>query len=79
MVAFCVGSTAKESTASDIPVPKADQALPFQRATRLALTPPAVVKWPPAYTLLPDTTSPLTRSFIPEPSADQMLPFHRAT
>src|SRR5436190_1947910 len=40
--------------------------------------PPAVVNWPPAYTLLPDTANASTRSFIPEPSADQLLPSHLA-
>src|SRR6185503_10303088 len=81
------GSTAKAPTngpkTSDIPDPSADQLMPFQRAMRLALTPPAVVNPPPA------TTSPLgvvararTQSFTPEPSpepsADQLVPFQRA-
>ena len=46
----------------------------------LAALPPAVVKSPPAYRLLPDTASAYTQrsSFIPEPSADQLLPFHLA-
>jgi len=40
--------TASASTALFMPVPKGDQAVPFQRAILLALTPPAVVKSPPA-------------------------------
>src|SRR6266511_3477658 len=45
--------------------------------------PPAVVKPPPAYRSLPDTTSADTEAKglgppIPEPSADQLLPFHLA-
>ena len=48
----------------------------------LAALPPAVVKSPPAYNVLPDTASADTQvviaSFIPEPRADQLLPFHCA-
>ena len=44
----------------------------------LAALPPAVVKSPPAYNVLPDTASALTSPFIPEPRADQLLPFHCA-
>ena len=43
--------------------------------------PPAVVKSPPAYNVLPDTASAYTqlfKPFIPEPRADQLLPFHCA-
>jgi hypothetical protein len=40
--------TASALTVLFIPEPKADQALPFHLAIRLAVTPPAVVKSPPA-------------------------------
>src|SRR5205823_4928945 len=39
--------TASVFTKLSTPLPRADQALPFQAATRLAATPPAVVNWPP--------------------------------
>src|SRR6266511_2362917 len=49
----------------------------------LAALPPAVVNPPPAYTLLPETTSANTPGLkplasIPEPSADQLVPSHLA-
>src|SRR2546422_702098 len=37
-------------------------------------TPPAVVKYPPAYTSLSDTANPCTPRAIPEPSDDQLTP-----
>src|ERR1035441_2443592 len=37
-----------------------------------------MLKSPPAYRSVPDTTSALTRAFIPEPKADQVLPSHLA-
>ena len=40
-----------------VPVPSAAQVLPFHLAIWLALTPPAVVKSPPAYRSLPETAS----------------------
>ena len=44
-------SRVKADTESSIPVPRADQLVPFHFATRFALTPPAKVKSPPAYRL----------------------------
>src|SRR6266446_8730040 len=49
----------------------------------LADTPPAMVKLPPAYNLVPDVASDLTSpppltGAVPEPKADQVLPSHWA-
>jgi hypothetical protein len=63
----------------EIPEPKADQELPFQRAMLVADTPPAIVKLPPAYKLVPDTAIAETVPFIPEPNAAHKRPFHSAT
>src|ERR1039457_148589 len=68
----------------DIPEPRADQLLPFHCAMLVAALPPAVVKWPPAYNVPPDTASASTPGAkksppeIPDPRADQLLPFHWA-
>ncbi len=61
-----------------VPVPSDAQPAPFQRATRAAGVPPAVVKLPPAYRSVPITASARTVLFMPEPSADQVAPFHIA-
>ena len=65
-----------------IPEPKADQALPSHLAMKLAVTPPAVMKYPPAYRLVPLAASAVTKGLetapIPEPKADQALPSHLA-
>src|SRR5438094_1003138 len=61
-----------------IPEPSADQLLPSHLAMELATLPPAVVKLPPAYTLLPDTASADTTLSIPEPNAVQLFPSHLA-
>ena len=62
-----------------IPEPRADQLLPFHCAMSLAALPPAVMKLPPAYKVLPDTASANTGPpGIPEPTGDQLLPFHWA-
>src|SRR5262245_15052918 len=73
------GSGVRDNTWSFMPEPNDDQPAPFQRAIRLALTPPAVVNPPPA------TKSPFGNAasasgapFIPEPNADQLVPSHRA-
>ena len=44
----------------EIPEPRADQLLPFHCAMLVAAIPPAVVKSPPAYNVLPDTASATT-------------------
>ena len=62
-------------------VPNADQAVPFQRATPRALTPPIWKKEPPAMrSPLGRTSSALTLpvTLTPEPSGDHVTPFHRA-
>src|SRR5712671_6463505 len=61
-----------------MPEPSADQLLPSHLAMLVATMPPAVVKAPPAYRLLPDTVSAYTQLSIPEPSAVQLVPFHLA-
>ena len=62
-----------------IPELRADQVVPSQRAMPIALTSPATVKEPAAYTFpLTSTTSAYTWPFTPEPSADQLVPSHRA-
>jgi hypothetical protein len=50
----------------------------------MAGLPPAIVKLPPAYSVLPDTASAYTvpwnreLALIPDPGIDQLLPSHRA-
>src|ERR1051325_5525752 len=61
-----------------IPLLSDCQFVPFHWAMRLALTPPAVVKWPPAIRLPFYTVSASTLSFIPPPSACQVVPFQAA-
>src|SRR5690606_18045456 len=82
--------TPSTNTRSSTPVPDgrpgADHALPPHLATWSTVTPPAVVKRPPAYSASPDpsshTASTSTSSFTPVPdgpaSADHALPFHFA-
>jgi hypothetical protein len=66
-------------TSPFIPVPSADHDAPFHRAMRLAVTPPAVVKKPPAIrSPLGSTARAQTSLFIPVPNADHDVPFHRA-
>src|SRR5690606_15649935 len=62
-----------------MPVPSARQEAPSHCAMRLAATPPAVVKDPPA-TMSPfgRTSSEDTVSFIPEPKECHALPSQRA-
>ena len=43
-----------------------------------AVTPPALVKYPPAKRLLPDAARAVTGPFIPPPRVDHEVPFHRA-
>ena len=47
----------------------------------MAALPPADVKSPPAYNVLPDTASASTGYWycIPDPTSDQLVPFHCAT
>src|SRR5262249_31105052 len=62
----------------DTPAPRLDHAVPFQRATRLADVPPAVVNVPPATTSpLGRAASALTPPGMPEPMASH-APFQRA-
>ena len=62
------------------PAPRAVQALPSQRAARLAGLPPACVKKPPTNRLpLPSTASAFTELFTPAPRAVQAEPSHLAT
>src|SRR5258706_5752218 len=62
------------------PAPSGLQTLPFQLAIELALTPPAVVKSPPAITSpLGRTATAFTVTGMPLPRADQVLPFQPAT
>jgi hypothetical protein len=60
----------------------ADHTLPSQRAMLFAALPPAEVKVPPTYTVLPLTaiafTLPFTPLAAPLPTVDQLLPFQRA-
>ena len=68
------------ATTEFMPAPRADQLAPSHFAMRLALTPPAVVKAPPAYRFPPPSEArSLTQKFMPVPSADQLVPSHRAT
>src|SRR5215213_4941725 len=66
-------------TPPPMPLPSGDQLRPFQRAMLLALTPPAVVNPPPAYTSpLFVTSMSSTQPSVPLPRADHALPFQRA-
>src|SRR5688572_20210586 len=64
------------------PVPSDDQLVPFQRAIRLAVMPPALPKPPPTNSAGPLPSSWTTSAFAPPlrpaPSADQLKPFQRA-
>ena len=62
-----------------MPEPRARQLLPFQAAMLLAARPPAIVKSPPAYSVLPLTASAYTGPSTPEPRACQLLPSQVAT
>src|SRR5262245_61203129 len=72
------------SAPSSIPPPTGDQETPSQRATRFALTPPATVNEPPAYSAGPPpfpsskTASALTVRSVPLPTRDQLEPSQRA-
>ncbi len=58
---------------------KVGQAGPSQRPIRSTSTfPPPSVKFPPAYTLLPEMAMATAEEFKPVPSALQLLPFQRA-
>jgi hypothetical protein len=73
-------SVASARTVLFMPVPRADQDVPFHFATRLAGAPPAVVKKPPAYRFPAlSLASAVTVLFMPVPRADQAVPFHFAT
>src|SRR5687767_2405811 len=61
-----------------VPVPMADQLLPFHFAIKFAAMPSALVKIPPAYRSAPLSANADTRSFRPVPSADQAFPSHFA-
>src|SRR5713226_8105979 len=70
---------ARANTRLSIPIPSADQPLPFHLAMWLTVMGTlsllaAVVKKPPAYTLLPKTVTTSTVPLIPAPSADQLPP-----
>lgn len=65
-------------TSPSRPESSAAQVLPFQQAIRLAVMPPALVKLPPTYTLLPLTAMASTLEFNPLPTVDQLRPFQRA-
>ena len=57
----------------------ADQLLPSHFATLATVTPPAVSKLPPTYTLVPLTATALINPLaIPDPRGDQFLPSHLA-
>src|SRR2546426_5443918 len=62
-----------------VPEPRADHPFPSHRAMRLADTPSAIVKIPPAYNVSPATATVSTVLFIPAPTADHELPSQRAT
>ena len=49
-----------------MPVPSADHVVPFHFAMVFAGTPPAVVKFPPAYRFVPITASAVTVLFVLE-------------
>src|SRR5579862_1348041 len=66
-----------------MPVPRGAQDEPFQRAMRLALTPPAEVNRPPAIksplgSMVSAYTSGLNRPPVPMPNGAQVEPFQRA-
>src|SRR6266545_3871660 len=61
-----------------MPAPRADQLLPFQCAMRLAATPPAILKRPPAYTSPPMTTIAFTLLLTPPPIGNHSMPLWRA-
>ena len=56
------------TTPPPMPCPKADQLVPSHFATRLAVTPPAEVKLPPAYKSEPEIANAHTKKFIPSPT-----------
>src|SRR5438093_939547 len=62
-----------------VPEPMADHVFPSHRAMRLADTPSAIVKIPPAYRVSPATATASMVLFIPVPTADHELPSQRAT
>ncbi len=79
---------AKTAVAADdsMPPPIADQAVPFQRATLRAGTPPATSNWPAATRPPANSASAKTtvcscedEFCMPPPSDCQLLPFHCAT
>ena len=61
-----------------MPLPSVCHVAPFQRAIRLTVTPPAVVKPPPAISSPLKTVRARTSPFIPLPSGCQLVPFQRA-
>src|SRR5262245_52072733 len=66
-----------------MPVPSVDHVVPFQPAMWFAVTAPAIVNSPPAYSARPVpslwTVRELTVPFTPLPTADQVFPSHLAT
>jgi hypothetical protein len=74
------GSSTGVAAAGVSPAPSGDQALPSQRATRLAGTPPACVNVPPANRSPPVPTTRLSIAppATPAPSGCQAMPFHAA-
>src|SRR6185503_11881343 len=72
-----------DPTVPEMPLPSADQPAPFQRATRFAATPPALVKSPPAKSHGPCAANARTLALdtppaTPPPTADQCTPSQRA-
>ena len=69
-------------TPTPIPSSSVDQLAPFHFATRLAVIPPAVVKFPPAYSAGPPPSSytarAVTQPFNAPESVDQFAPSHFA-
>src|ERR1043166_7640986 len=65
-----------------MPLPSADQVVPFHRAMFVAFTAPAWVNAPPTYRLVPSYSMAPTPGVLapvtPEPSACQLEPSHRA-
>src|SRR5678816_3704770 len=61
-----------------MPAPKGDQLLPFQRAMRLAATPLAMLKRPPAYTSPPITTIAFTLLLTPPAIGNHSMPLWMA-
>src|SRR6185503_14009650 len=78
---------ARERTTASVPLPSADQLVPFHFATFAADPAPAVVKRPPTWRAGPLPSSKVARArttglgppLTPPPSADQVRPFHFAT